>query len=102
MWADSTASGKLKAISRKSLAVIPPGYTSGLLVIILSDHSTGETKILGLPNFARYSVRSASVTPLALSLTGPGFGGLVCFALAALLEWLRLYCDKIRRRVPAN
>jgi hypothetical protein len=29
--ADSTASGKLRAISRKSLAVISPAYTSGLL-----------------------------------------------------------------------
>src|SRR4029077_17950138 len=32
-------------------------------VMILSAHSTNETKIFGLPNFAPYSLRSASVTP---------------------------------------
>src|SRR5215470_5283069 len=34
-------------------------------VMILSAHSTSETKILGLPNLAPYSFKSASVTPLA-------------------------------------
>src|SRR5215475_1825218 len=33
--------------------------------MILSAHSTKETKIFGLPNFAPYSARSASVTPRA-------------------------------------
>src|SRR5206468_3665636 len=37
----------------------------GYSVIILSAHSTNETKILGLPNFAPYSVKSVSVRPLA-------------------------------------
>ena len=37
----------------------------GYSVIILSAHSTSETKIFGLPNLAPYSVKSASVTPLA-------------------------------------
>ena len=39
-------------------------------MIILSAHSTSETKIFGLPNFAPYSVKSASVTPLAPELEG--------------------------------
>ena len=34
-------------------------------VMILSAHSASETKIFGLPNFAPYSARSVSVTPLA-------------------------------------
>src|SRR6266705_7185708 len=34
-------------------------------VMILSAHSTSETKILGLPYFAPCSARSVSVTPLA-------------------------------------
>jgi hypothetical protein len=37
----------------------------GYSVIILSAHSTSETKIFGFPNFAPYSVKSASVTILA-------------------------------------
>ncbi len=34
-------------------------------VMILSAHSTSDTKILGLPNLAPYSFKSVSVTPLA-------------------------------------
>jgi hypothetical protein len=37
----------------------------GYSVMILSAHSTSETKILGFPNFAPYSFKSVSVTPLA-------------------------------------
>ena len=34
-------------------------------VMILSAHSTSETKIFGLPNLAPYSFKSVSITPLA-------------------------------------
>jgi len=34
-------------------------------VMILSAHSTRDTKIVGLPNFAPHWLRSVSVTPLA-------------------------------------
>lgn len=39
----------------------PPRYS----VITLSAHSTSETKMAGLPNFAPQFARSASVTPRA-------------------------------------
>lgn len=34
-------------------------------VMILSDHSTRDTKIVGLPNFAPHWLKSVSTTPLA-------------------------------------
>jgi hypothetical protein len=50
---------------RPALAAEEPKRIESYSVIILSAHSTSDTKILGLPNFAPYSFKSASVTPLA-------------------------------------
>jgi hypothetical protein len=50
---------------RPQRAAEEPKRIKDYSVIILSAHSTSDTKILGLPNFAPYSFKSASVTPLA-------------------------------------
>ena len=40
-------------------------YLLGYSVMMRSAHSTSETKIAGLPNFAPHWLKSASVTPRA-------------------------------------
>ena len=55
-----------RGLAWKSRAVIRKATLRAYSVMILSAHSTSETKIFGLPNFAPYSFKSASVTPLAL------------------------------------
>ncbi len=56
---------KAKSDLAKIFRCHPPATFRCYSVITLSAHSISETKILGLPNFAPYPAKSASVIPLA-------------------------------------
>src|SRR4029077_14425475 len=61
-----TDSGRwLEPRRRAALPARESRRVEGYSVMILSAHSTSETKILGLPNLAPYSFKSVSITPLA-------------------------------------